>query len=244
MPLEQSTQTQINDAFKAWRARVIDAMARRALEAHMVGDLQAHKTLRLKPSDMKVVQTSALEFSKDYRARLEKDGSTIINGKPTPWLKRLERSQREEVGRIIEEGIEKGQSTGSKQTGKGTYPKGSIAEELNRFFSDRKSHASMVARTEVGRIQNLSRINRYDNLGYTKVRVLDNEGLNSCKACKKANGQIWSLKKAQINELEHPNCVRTFVPVKSSNKALGFKWTLPIWEWTTGNLRRAYLTSL
>lgn len=87
-----------------------------------------------------------------------------------------------------------------------------IREDPSGAFS--RSRAQTIARTETATVYNRGAVIGYKKSGRVKrVRVQDNEGPNSCQACKDANGQVWDLDKAEKNPTEHPNCVRSFVPV-------------------------------
>lgn len=73
-----------------------------------------------------------------------------------------------------------------------------------------EARANMIARTEIGKADNLGAVERYGRGGVDRVEVLDGDGDEVCAA---AHGQIWTLDEARANPLEHPNCVRSFVPV-------------------------------
>jgi len=145
---------------------------------------------------------------------LEEKGGCYISGEFVPWLNDMTEQHRSEVVRIIQEGLEEGKPTGVRESGRGTYPKGSIARELQDYFGERKSHASTVARTEIGRIQNVSKLDTLDQRGWQVVEVQDGDGENPCDDCKELNGQVWTMEYAMTHELEHPNCVRNFIPLR------------------------------
>jgi HK97 family phage portal protein len=73
-----------------------------------------------------------------------------------------------------------------------------------------KGRARTIARTELGTAQNKATLGRYGSEGVTKVKVFDNGDDDPDSACQQANGQVWSLKKANANLLEHPSCTRAF----------------------------------
>jgi SPP1 gp7 family putative phage head morphogenesis protein len=85
-----------------------------------------------------------------------------------PWLSESSKEQRERVSDIIRKGIEDGKPTGAREVKAGGYAKGSIAKDLQDYFTERKSHAAMVARTETARIQSEASLTRYKKAG---VRV-------------------------------------------------------------------------
>jgi hypothetical protein len=72
------------------------------------------------------------------------------------------------------------------------------------------SRAETIARTELGRADNLGAMERYERGGVERVEVLDGDFDAECAS---AHGQIWTLDEARANPLEHPRCVRSFAPV-------------------------------
>lgn len=128
-----------------------------------------------------------------------------------PWFADAKESTRQSVADIINDGIRDGKVVGKKQSSNGNYPKGSIAYDIDQEINGkRKSWASMVARTESANITNETRLVQLKNRGVQKVRVWDNEGPRSCRACANANRQIWDIDYAIEHKLEHPNCVRRY----------------------------------
>jgi len=89
-----------------------------------------------------------------------------------------------------------------------------IREDSSGAFG--RSRARTIARTESGTVYNGGTLEGYAASGIGKVKVLDNEGPNSCKECARANGQVWDIDKARRNLLEHPRCVRAFRAIVSS----------------------------
>lgn len=165
--------------------------------------------------DWKEEDPYAYQYAKEYRKLLEEEGATWINGTKRYWFRDSTEEAKQEMLRIIEEGIAAGRPLGIKERKRGGYPAGTIAADLQPYFQRMRSHASMVARTEVGRIQNVGTCLTYKQHGIQEVTVLDNEGPHSCDACRKANRQRWTVEYAMAHELEHPNCVRRFAPAVS-----------------------------
>jgi len=196
-----------------WRKEYVRAMTVHVYYAHVAGDAEAYRAIQ-EPADWMVINSAAKEYSTWYGQTLEEEGGSYIKGQFIPWLDNLEADGRSEVARIIDEGLREGLPTGVRESGKGTYPKGSIAAQLQDYFDERKSHAATVARTEIGRIQNVSKLDRWDERGWEVVQVQDGDGANPCEECTAQNGEVWTLEYAQGNELEHPNCVRNFFPLR------------------------------
>jgi len=217
--MRPTTIERLNQAFASFSKQLRELLIEEAARAHVRGDILAHAKLGLEPDELHVTQ-AALDYSRSYGEMLREEGASIISGKKVPWLADMEAEERNRVHDIIQQGIDEGKYPGVKERVKGGYPEGTIANDLEGFFSDRKSHASTVARTETKRIQNEGALGRYTERGYETVKVLDDEGPNSCAACAAANGQDWTVEYAQDHELEHPNCVRDFAPIVT-----GFPYT-------------------
>jgi hypothetical protein len=75
-----------------------------------------------------------------------------------------------------------------------------------------KNRARTIARTELGDAQNKAALGRYADFGVSKVYVMDNGLDDDDEACKEVNGRVKTLKWAEENPLEHPNCTRCFAP--------------------------------
>jgi SPP1 gp7 family putative phage head morphogenesis protein len=208
--MDPETQRAIDEILEQLRRDLVAELERAGIEAYVQGDLVGYSSLGIKP-DFKTVDPDAVRFAQQYGELLRSEGATIINGRKVPWLQRMSEEQRAEVYRIIEEGIKTGKYPGVKERREGGYDEGTIAADLEQYFDQRRSHASTVARTEVSRIKNTAQLNRWSRYGVKTVRVVDDEGPNSCQACYEANGQVWPLQEALNRLKEHPNCVRTFV---------------------------------
>jgi len=76
-----------------------------------------------------------------------------------------------------------------------------------------QSRAEKIARTELARAVNRGTLLSYKQMGVKRVKVLDDEGPNSCVECLEINGQEWSWEQAWGNPLQHPSCVRTFASI-------------------------------
>lgn len=211
--MKPETEKGIDDALEARKKAYIQALANKAMreyvKAQVDAELEIHNRV-LTPDDWMVINKAALTYHSKYTVMLEKEGASIIQGRKVPWMKDMDESTRKQVSDIIKKGIEEGKPTGVIETKKGTYPAGSIAADLHGYFDDRKSHAAMVARSEVTRIQNVAKLERWQDRGFDRSSVLDDEGPNSCDPCAKANGQVWTIEYALSHEKQHPNCVRRF----------------------------------
>ena len=80
------------------------------------------------------------------------------------------------------------------------------------FKSAKESRARLIARTESARAHNIGTMNQYKISRVVKsVEVSDGIGFDL--ACEIANGQTWTLDTAKGNPIEHPNCIRAFIPI-------------------------------
>lgn len=197
--------------FADHRRRQAETLASNAQAAYEEG--RRYANLRLGGGfDPETEDPIAYRYAQEYRKLLEEEGATVINGQKNYWFRDSTEQAKQDVLRILEEGIAAGKPLGIKERKKGGYAADTIAAELQPYFRRMRSHASMVARTEVGRLQNVGTIRTYQAHDIEEVLVIDDEGPNSCIPCKVANRQVWTTEYAMAHELEHPNCVRRFAP--------------------------------
>lgn len=189
-----------------------------AMQAHVAGDVEANRLAKL-PFDKSMVQQEALDYLKEYRKTLvEKGGSVVVQiNKDTklpervfkPWFSDASAEQREAVSEIIRNGIENGLATGISEDSSGGYPRGSIAADLQDYFNTRKSHASMVARTEVARIQSEAAVTRYKKAG-VKVEYRTARD-NRVRPEHRALEGVYDADK--VPPIGEPNCRCAHIPV-------------------------------
>src|SRR5574343_1200668 len=199
--MKKSLKNKIDKEIDNYIDRSINILASNAALAFITGEIKADKLMGTsfdKPSP------DSLEYARDYKALLVDKGATIINGEEIPWLADREKELRQQVYDSIEQGFKEGRKT---------YGSGSIADDIAEILGTEHWKAQRIARTEVKRIMNAGTIVRYNRNNVKFVQVLDNEGDNSCDECAEINGQIWTVEYAQSHELQHPNCVRSFVPM-------------------------------
>jgi SPP1 gp7 family putative phage head morphogenesis protein len=199
--MKKSLKNKIDKEIDNYIDRSINILTSNAALAFITGEIKADKLMGTsfdKPSP------DSLEYARDYKALLVDKGATIINGEEIPWLAGREKELRQQVYDSLEQGFKEGRKT---------YGSGSIADDIADILGVEHWKAQRIARTEVKRIMNAGTIVRYNRNNVKFVQVLDNEGDNSCDECAEINGQIWTVEYAQSHELQHPNCVRSFVPV-------------------------------
>lgn len=201
----------IDALFARHKQRTAQSLALNAQRSYSEG--QRYALMRMGGGfDWAQEEPTSYLYAQEYRRLMEEEGATIINGEKNYWFRDSSDQAKQDVLKIIEDGIAAGKPLGIKERVKGGYAKGTIAADLQPYFSSMRSHASMVARTEVGRVQNLGTCLTYGRYGIEEVTVLDDEGPNSCVECGAVNGQVWTIEYAMAHELEHPNCVRRFAP--------------------------------
>ena len=207
--MKNETEKDIDTAVKAYVAGLIAVLSASAMKAFIVGDLQAHEMLKLKPVNS-VIQSDAALYMKEYRKLLVDEGATIIKGKKVKWMVDHEKEVRKEFTNVIEKGLKEGKHPDIKKP----VRKGTIAYDIKQVVKGlQESKYPMWARSETANVINVGTLKRFENKDIEEVMVFDNEGPNSCEACMEANGQTWSIQKASANPLEHPNCVRAFGPI-------------------------------
>ena len=184
-----------------------------AFVAYADGELDAYESLGMRV-DMKLVDQYASQYSEEYQKMLTEEGATIMNGQKVYWLKDMDVEMRRDIGLIIDQGISEGKYPGVRERRTGGYADDTIGKDLNKYFDQRRSQATTVARTEVKRIQNDGALDRFKDFGFDLVWVHDGEGQNPCEICQAVNGEVWTLEYARSHELEHPNCTRTFSAYK------------------------------
>lgn len=202
--MKEKTAKAIDKALGKFGKDLIRIILDNATKAYITGSLKGYKNLGITP-ELDLVRADSIAFAKSYKELLVNEGATIIKGEKIAWLKDHKKETRELIHDIIQKGLEDGKSP--------TIGKESIAKELGKVMKDQEYRMKRIARTEVAYIQNKGTIASYKHNKVTKVQVLDNEGPNSCPECEEANGQIWTLEYAETHELEHPNCVRAFIPI-------------------------------
>jgi SPP1 gp7 family putative phage head morphogenesis protein len=197
----------IDMAFSEWRDTVADGLTQTSINSFIKGDLTAQAAVSTAAGiEVKLpafrVQEEALKYAQEYGKLLKEEGASIIQGEKIAWLKDSTELSRQATVDLIVQGLEEGKSMDE------------LAVDLRQTFTRNKDYEYYrIARSETARIQNNGALNRYDKLAITHVDVLDNEGPNSCEECARANGQRWTVEYARTHELEHANCVRSFVPV-------------------------------
>ena len=208
--MKKATQKAIDAAIAKYKANIIKELTEAAPEAHIAGDLAALNKLKPIGVDFTLVQAEALSYSKKYSKDLYSKGGSVINGKFVPWLKESSAQKRQNIAKIITDGLKAGKPTtaiGGKALGKGT-----IAYDIAKECSDKgDGWAAMVARTETARIQGHGAMDRYKEQEIEEVKYLC--GPNPCEEiCAPDCQKVFKINEAP-EQPRHPRCVCDYAPI-------------------------------
>lgn len=226
--MKPETRDIIQSAVDTWIRSMIFSLSEAAATAYSGGSFHAAGFLKI-GIGFDVLQKEALEYAKTYKKKLVETGTITIT-KPVldsagkvidytvdteyPWLATKSADTRNEIASIIERGIAEGKAAGIRIGKDGRYPEGTIADELHRYFSQKKSEASTVARSETARCYYEGETTRYARAGVEYVEFLG--APDACDACKELIGRKYRLG-SQPNIPIHPNCrcdYRPYFPEK------------------------------
>jgi len=160
-------EKQIDAAFTVYEASLVTVYTASAVRAHIAGDLATQKQLGIKTS-FNLVKSAATEYGKEYKKLLvERGGGYVVNDAGQfvfkDWFRESNLANREKVADIINTSIKEGK--GVRETKK----------DLKEFFSQRKNHAELVARTETAKVQGIATITRLKEQGIDKVQWITAE---------------------------------------------------------------------
>jgi hypothetical protein len=116
----------------------------------------------------------------------------------------LEATTRDRVAALIRRVLDEGRAL--SPTDLGRVLQAAVTDE---FAEMARWRANMIARTETAIAANHGTVMGLRQADVDRVEVVDGTGDAACAA---ANGQVWTIEEALANPIEHPNCVRTFVP--------------------------------
>lgn len=108
---------------------------------------------------------------------------------------------RDRVDSVLQQGLD------------GQWTEKQLRDALGEVIND-DARAAMIARTEGAMAYNEGTARNWEGQGVEWVKILDDEGPNSCAECEAANGQVWTMDEFLGNLIEHPNCVRAAVPAE------------------------------
>ncbi|MBA4541971.1 phage portal protein [Thermoactinomyces daqus] len=146
-------------------------------------------------------------FDTDLRFDLENPANAELIKTLGQKITRINETTREAIVKEVLEGMRRGYSINQIAYG---YPDENYKGIAGVFEQARGYRARTIARSESADAYNAANLKAYIDLGQEKVEVLD--GVDWDEDCRRANGQIWTIQKAQANLKAHPNCVRAFAP--------------------------------
>jgi SPP1 gp7 family putative phage head morphogenesis protein len=215
--------------------KFVKTLSSNAIDAHIGGDVAAHKIMNIEVN-WDQVDKEAVKYASNYGRKLSKsgmisipktivkDGVEVFGGyEDYDLIGKNKIADKKEISRIIREGLKAGKPTGYKQEKNGHYPKGSIAYELDKYFNARKSHASLVARTEIARIEGVAMKNRYKKVGYNfaEWNTMNDDDVRPEHMERQEHG-IYPID--EIPDIGEPNCRCVIIPVTDEKaKAAGFE---------------------
>lgn len=199
-------------AFEALKEGTINALVSNAVDANIAGQIKATKQLRA-PLSFNLINSRAVEATKDYRESLIRfGGSDIVNVDTNgmarkefkPWLSDAIESDRDRVGTIISDAIKNG------------TPRRDVVKQLDTVFTEREHNSELTAFQEMKKIyreasdarfdeENIQRFTWYHLPGQLDPRE-EHESLDGREF--DADDPIWLL------QLEY-NCHCDKVPVLS-----------------------------
>jgi SPP1 gp7 family putative phage head morphogenesis protein len=216
--LTKEQQRAIDDALDELEEAEKRALLKHGAAAALAADAAAQQEIAGAVA-WHLANTAALRLLDGYRAELDRGGSMCTVQRPdgttarefVPWLNDADRATREKVADIIAEHLEAGGTLGRIEGSQG-YQRGSLADKLSAVFSERKSHAATVARTEMSRIRNDAAWNRYKEAGVGKVKIIGPDDDLTCDDCGLVVGEVYDIDEAPYIP-GHPNCRHGISPV-------------------------------
>lgn len=180
-------------------------------------------SLKLGMFNPQVLTEATTEYARTYRNNLLENGEIIGNvitkndaggltmaTERIPWLGEVRKNVRSDIIDIIQEGLVKGKYPGIRESKTGTYPKGTIAYDLQDYANQWKSRASTIARTESTRHIWNGQVDQYRDDGVTRLQWLC--GDEPCAICQMMCGQIFNIDSV-VNIPVHPNCTCDTAPL-------------------------------
>ena len=192
----------IDRAFERMKSGFIDTLTDNAADALIDGDVSASRQLGIDLS-FHLINSRAVEASKTYRETLVRFGGSevteIMHGRPTrvfkPWLNDAIESDRQEIGKIIDDAI---------QTGK---PLRQVEEALDEVFAMREHNAKLAAYQETKALFNKGTMDRFQSVGIQRGRWVHMDPQpNPREEHQALNGQVFALDDPIWAELDLPYC--------------------------------------
>jgi SPP1 gp7 family putative phage head morphogenesis protein len=192
----------IEAALSKFQSSVADALTEQNGQAFIFGEAMAQQRIGMKV-DFNLVKKEALDYMKDYRKTLVKEGATVIKGEKVFWMADYSKNLRKGIADSLKEGIEQG------------YNVDKIARYMAEDLSLERDRAGVIARTEIARAQVAGSITSYKNANIEKVEWL--LGADPCPECDLIatsginNTNVYYIEDAPEIPV-HPNCYCDLAP--------------------------------
>ena len=127
----------------------------------------------------------------------------------------IPKQTKDSIYRALAEGRAAGENAlGLAKRIEGMVPGGRFSKVP--FDGGEERRALLIARTEIKHSQNGAAIMAYKQTQVvTGVKVLDAQKGDYDNPCISAAGQIWTLTYADEHRIQHPNCTRSFSPIRT-----------------------------
>lgn len=154
-------------------------------------------------------EAAADEFAIDAAFDVENPHvGRVLSSASSERVRRINDVTRETLRRTLDAGADRGYSVYQMANGVTADDFPGIRSVVEETYRGR---AETIARTEMAWGSNQGATALYASEGVTHVEVLD--GMDWDEPCQAANGQTWTLERAEAEPLQHPNCQRAFAPV-------------------------------
>lgn len=204
----------IDRAYEIMAASYIEVLTSNAAEAFVDGEVRATRLLRI-PLNFHLINSRAVSATRDYRETLERFGGsdvTIVDeaGRVTrqfkPWLNDAIRSDKEEIGKIIESAVREG--TPLKQ----------VEQALDEVFAMREHNAQLTAYQETKSLFQKGTMDRFSHEGVQRATFIHMDPQEQPRPEHQAlDGKVFDLDDDVWLLLNEPFCHCYAEPVPSGS---------------------------
>jgi SPP1 gp7 family putative phage head morphogenesis protein len=168
-----------------------------ASKNYIQGNKIAYTRLK-KPFKTAKIEDDVYAYLKEYKKQID-EGYTIIQNNRVYWLKDRTLQERQQIFKIISNGIVEGKTPNV------------VRQEFQDYFSMLKSDAERISRTETAYVQCQGRDSRYKKFGVEKVKWL--LGSHPCPKCQSYGGKIYTWDELPYYQPVHPACTCDLSPI-------------------------------
>lgn len=196
-------------ALELFGKQMIETLTDNAVDAVIAGQVVATHQMGV-ALNMHLVSSRAVELSRTYRTSLERFGGSevtkMINGRPTrvfePWLKDGIAADKERIGQIIADGVERG------------TPLKELEKQLDEVFAMREHNAKLTAYQETKALYNAGTIDRYKEENVQRGEWVHMDPQNDPREDHQdLDGKVFDIDDPIWDELNLPNCHCRMRPV-------------------------------